>query len=283
MAGLVLGIAGLVVGGISAGVSFHQAGRAKKKAKDADRQAQIFLDRARKNVVDRYATLGISKQPYKQESDALISAGANLTEASAEGDQRGVSATAGKIQAVQTNAQAGVRDKMTKDIQGLEQVQAEAATAVDERNEAIELGLAQQQFGNVNAYNTEAAQSFQAGVNATGQALTAGIGAKQAYGKGSMNRAQRQLNKQLGGERGSNAGIETRFKDIYSTQAAGTLTPENASAYNMIKSKGAHSPQFTKAWQEVGQGTYAGGIDSFLDTYFTADDLQQMGGAFKGI
>ena len=277
MAGLVLGIAGLAISGISAGVSFAQSSAAKRKSKDADRQAQLYLDKARTNVVDRYANLGISKQPYKQESDALIAAGAQLTEAAAEGDQRGVSATAGKIQGVQTQAQAGVRDKMTEDIQSLEQVQAAGATAVDERNEAIELGLAQQQFGNANAYATEATQAFQAGVNATGQAITSGISAKQAYGKGNMNRAQRQLNKQLGGTRGSNAGIETRFKDMYTNPTSA----QNAKAYNMIKSKSAHSPNFNKAWQEVGQGTYGGGIDDFLDTYFTADDLSQMGGAFQ--
>ena len=275
MSGVVLGVAGLVVSGITAGVSFGQAAKARKKQKDADRLAYQYLDEAKKNIHNRYAELGISKTPYKQESDALIAAGAQLTEAAAEGDQRGVGATAGKIQAVQTQGQAGVRDKMTEDIQTIETLKAQGATDADQRREAIELGMANKEFSDANTYGQEAANLTQSGITAAGQAAMSGIGAISSHRQGNFGRQQRQLNKQLGGDRGSTEAIQTRFAEMAADPT------KYANAQKLVNTKASNSPQFKNEWAEIAQGNYTGNFDDFLSRYFTADDLIQFQTAFN--
>lgn len=267
---------GLALSGATAGVSFARGVQQRKKARDADIKAQRYLDEAEKNITDRYAALGISKTPYKQESDALIAAGAQLTQAAAEGDQRGVGATAGKIYGAQTNAQAGIRDKMTQDVQGLKQLKAQKGAEFEDRQNQITMGRANQMFNNANALRDDASQSFQQGIQATTDAVKQGIALVPTFGGGEFGRAQRQYNRALDGDKGSTQAIQDSFKEMYDAVAKGNTV---GAGYDLIKSKAGASQNFADAWEQINTGTYKGGsFDDFLTSYFTADDLNTLRG-----
>ena len=277
MSGLILGITGTAISATTAGISFSQASKAKKRAKDADMMAQKYIDRAKSNIVDRYATLGISKQPYKQESDAIIAAGAQLTQQAAEGDQRGVAATAGQIGQVQTKQQADVANRMSQDIQNLEQVKAKGATEADTRREAVELGLANREFSKANVEEAKAQQAMKQGLTAAGQAVSSGIGiGVKAFGGGEFGKAQRALQKGAGGNRGGTDAIQSRFTDL----AQNPTAPENVAATKLIGTKMANSPQFKDAWSQMSAGTFSGNFDDFLGSNFSAQDLMDFSTAF---
>ena len=69
--------------------------------------------------VNYYAGLTIPTQAYEMERDILRSQSAQATEAGREADQRGVAATAGRVQAATTEAARGIRSDMAGEIYDL--------------------------------------------------------------------------------------------------------------------------------------------------------------------
>jgi hypothetical protein len=70
-----------------------------------------------------YDTLGIQKEPYELQREALLASGAQAIEAGRE-SERGAAATAGRVQMAQNEAQAGVRTAMGQDLMALEKLSA---------------------------------------------------------------------------------------------------------------------------------------------------------------
>jgi hypothetical protein len=123
--------AGTIAAGISgltaaagAGMSFAQAGQAKGKAADATRAADKAIAEAKSKLdLNFYDTLGIQKEPYELQREALLASGAQALEAGRE-SERGAAATAGRVMMAQNEAQAGVRTAMGQDLMALEKLSA---------------------------------------------------------------------------------------------------------------------------------------------------------------
>jgi hypothetical protein len=110
------------VGG--AAMSFSQAGQARAKANDATRAADKALAEAKSKLdVNFYDALGIQKEPYELQREALLASGAQALEAGRE-SERGAAATAGRVLMAQNEAQAGVRSAMGQDLMALEKLSA---------------------------------------------------------------------------------------------------------------------------------------------------------------
>lgn len=117
------GVSGLA-SGVGAVMSFSQAGDAKAKAADASKAADKAIAEARKNLdINFYDAIGIQKEPYELQREALLASGAEAVRAGQE-SERGVAATAGRIQMAQNEAQAGIRTQMGQDLLGLEKLSA---------------------------------------------------------------------------------------------------------------------------------------------------------------
>jgi hypothetical protein len=113
----------VAVGG--AAMSFKQAGDARAKAADATQAADKAIAEAKKNLdVNFYDVLGIQKEPYELQREALLSQGAEAVRAAQEGDQRGVGATVGRTLMAQNEAQAANRTAMGQELLGLEKLSA---------------------------------------------------------------------------------------------------------------------------------------------------------------
>ena len=110
------------VGG--AAMSFSQAGQARAKADDAMKAGEKAIAEAKSKLdLNFYGSLGIQKEPYELQREALLASGAQAIEAGRE-SERGAAATAGRIQMAQNEAQAGVRTAMGQELTALEKLTA---------------------------------------------------------------------------------------------------------------------------------------------------------------
>lgn len=143
----------------SAGASFTQAGKQARMAKKAKAEAERSFAEAKKNLqVNFYEQLGIQREAYELEREAMLSAGAQAIQAGVE-SERGAAATAGRVQLAQQQGQREIAGAMAKELFGLE-----AATAEEEGRLATQrasLDLAQ-------AEGAQAAQAQAQAVQAAG-------------------------------------------------------------------------------------------------------------------
>lgn len=106
------------------GMSFIQAGKQRRNQLKAQAEADKAMAEARKRLsVNVYKGLGITKEPYELEREALLAAGAQAIEAAKE-SERGAAAASGRVQMAQQEAQADVRTSMGKEIQDLNKLVA---------------------------------------------------------------------------------------------------------------------------------------------------------------
>ena len=106
------------------GMSFAQAGKQRQAQRQAEKDAEQAMAEARKKLeVNFYENLGIQKEPYELEREALLSQGAQAIQAGVE-SERGAAATAGRIQMAQQQGQAGIRTAMGQDLMNLEKLAA---------------------------------------------------------------------------------------------------------------------------------------------------------------
>ena len=148
----------------STGISLSQAAKQKKLQREADAAAVKAIADVRKRFdVNVYEALGIPKEVYELEREALLQQGALVLQAGMEGSQRGAAATAGRAMLAQQQGQAGVRTKMAKDISDLERM-----TAIEEaRLRDLEMQLNKEEAEGAQQASAEAAQARQLSLQRT--------------------------------------------------------------------------------------------------------------------
>ena len=118
----VVGIASTLAG---TGMSFSEASKQRKAATtariEADKAIQEAKKRAEENV---YKALSLSKDPYNRAREAALVQGAQAIEAGVE-SERGIGATAGRVQMAQNELQRDIANEQTQQIQGLNTTIAE--------------------------------------------------------------------------------------------------------------------------------------------------------------
>lgn len=139
MAAITAAVVGTTAAVAGTVMSFTQAAQQQRNIRAAQAKADQAMQEARKKLeVNYYEQLGIQKEPYQLQREALLVQGAQALEGAREAD-RGAAATAGRLQALQTEAQAGVRTAMGKELMDLE-----ALTATEEsrlRDVGVQLDL----------------------------------------------------------------------------------------------------------------------------------------------
>lgn len=122
------------LGGVSAlggaAMSFIEAARQRKLQLQAEKEAAKAFEEAKRQIsVNPFEALAVNKQPYEFQREALLSSGAQATEAGAE-SERGVAATAGRVQLAQNEAQQGIQTAMSKEMSDLDKLTAEEETNI---------------------------------------------------------------------------------------------------------------------------------------------------------
>lgn len=158
-------VTGMVIAGVSAGMSFAQAGKQNKLQKEAQKDAEKALLEAKKQLeVNYFKQLGIQKEPYELQREAMLTQGAEGVQALQEAGSRAVAGGIGRIQMAQNEAQAGIRTAMGQEMSNIDKLVAQEDAA-----------LAQQR-ANINLAESEGAQKAAAlaGQRAA-QSLTQGM------------------------------------------------------------------------------------------------------------
>jgi len=176
MTGLVLGIASVALAAGGTAMSFAQAGKSKRAMRDAESKADMMMRTARKRLdINYFEELSIKKEPYELQREALLQQGATALQAAQEGDQRGVAATAGRLQQAQTAAQGQVRTAMGQELTALDKAVAEEDSRLRDLNVQLDLGEiagAQQAAADAEQRAQEqTAQGIQGAVNTVQQGM----------------------------------------------------------------------------------------------------------------
>jgi hypothetical protein len=155
---------GLAATAATTGMSFAQAGKQRKAMNQAEKDANEAMSAARKKLeVNVYDKLGIQKEPYELQREALLASGAQAIQAGVE-SERGAAATAGAIQMAQQEGQAGVRSAMGQELMGLQQLSAQEESRL--RDIGVQLDLEEVAGAQLAAANAQelAAQATQQGM-----------------------------------------------------------------------------------------------------------------------
>ena len=191
-----IAIGGLAVSAATTGASFAQASKQRKMQRQAEAEADKALQEAKQKLdVNFYEQLGINKEAYELEREALLSSGAQAIEAGVE-SERGAAATAGRVQMAQQQGQAGVRTAMSQELQNLDKLVAGEESRLRDSKVGLDLAEAQgAQLAARDAAEAAAASTAQgmAGLQSLGQQA---IQMAPLYEKSEGARAFKQLQKQ---------------------------------------------------------------------------------------
>jgi len=164
MAVVTSAVIGIAATAATTTMSFAQAGKQKKAQRQAETDADAAMQSARKALdVNFYDKLGIQKEPYELQREALLSQGAQAIQAGVE-SERGAAATAGRIQMAQQEGQAGIRSAMGQELAGLERLGVQEESRL--RDVGVQLDLENVAGAQLAAANAEElrAQATQEGM-----------------------------------------------------------------------------------------------------------------------
>ena len=198
-------IAGVVISGVGAGMSFNQARQAKDARIKAERTATEKLSQAMKRLdVNYMEALNVPMEAFEQQREQIGQISANVLEAAKEGDQRGVAATAGQVLAGSQAMTNDQRAEMEKTIFNLDAATAEESSRLRDVKTQINL----EEAAGAQAAAAEAgamrSASMQQGFQQVGSAVQQGIGAVDLYSGGGAARA---TNKRVAGDSGFQAKV----------------------------------------------------------------------------
>ena len=134
---------GLAATAASTGMSFAQMGKQKKLQREAEADAAKAMADARKKLdVNFYDQLAVQKEPYELAREAALAAGAQAIQAGQE-SERGVAATAGRVQMAQTEEQRKIATAFGEELSNLEKLSATEDARLRDVGVQLDLGEAE--------------------------------------------------------------------------------------------------------------------------------------------
>lgn len=132
--------ASLIVTGASAGLSFYQSSQQKKQQKEAEAEAKLAMEEAKRKLdVNFYKSLGIQKEPYELEREAVLSNMSNTLNAGVE-SRRGVAEIANRVNLANNVGQRNIAMDMGKEMQDLNRLVADEETSLNNQKVNLDLG-----------------------------------------------------------------------------------------------------------------------------------------------
>lgn len=164
--------------------SFYQAAQQRKAMNAAEEEAFKAMAEAKSQLeLNPYASIGINKDIYDAQRQDVLSAGANFIDA--EGSQRSVGATAGRVMGAVNEASQGISEAQRDEKMAIDKLVAEDEAKL--RNMRANLSLAQAtgaQKASADAQEAATA-AFTSGMSGLGSMATQIGEAAPLYGKNS--------------------------------------------------------------------------------------------------
>jgi hypothetical protein len=190
MVGAIIGIASTVA---TTAMSFAQVSKQKKLQTQAEQEAAKAMFEARKALDVNYMdALSVQKEPYELAREAMITQGAQAIDTSAE-SERGVAATAGRIQGLQNESQGEIRTAMGKELTEIERLKVAEDARLRDLNVQLDLGeIEGAQTAAANAQEMSAAAMEQGFAGVT-SAATQAANMVPLYGKNTAEQQREAL------------------------------------------------------------------------------------------
>ena len=185
--GLALG--GLALSATTTGLSFAQAAKERDKMNMANEAAANAMVEARKKLRVNYMdALSINKEAYEMQQDTILAQAQAATQLGIEGDTRGASATAGRVQLATAAGAQQTRVQMGAELQKLEQLSAQEDSRL--RDIGVQLDLQEVAGAQAAAREAEARsvaaqqEGIQGATDTLQQGISLGVGLYGADTKG---------------------------------------------------------------------------------------------------
>lgn len=282
MAGVLTAVAigGLALSAGSTVMSFAQAGKQRKAEDRANREAAKAMAAARKKLEVNYLdALGIQKEPYELEREAMLVAGAQAVEAARE-SERGAAAGVGRTQLAQQKGQAGIRSAMGQEMTALDRAAAAEESRLRDVGVQLDLGeVAGAQMAAADASQAATAaqtQGFQSLASFGAQAMQAAPLFSKSAGVRDFNQSQRQAGR-TGKDAYMKANPDKGFLGIGTgyRQSDTNLGKQAVLNNNMLKMLNAKNSGFsTDRFSELSGKQ---GLSSFNEKEFLANPQAYMG------
>ena len=134
---------GVAASGASLGMTFADAAKQRDMQAKAEQDASKMMEEARRKLtVNPFAAISLPTEAYNLESQAMLQQGAQLTEAGRE-SERGVAATAGRVQMAQQEGQQKIRGEMAQDLTSLEIAKAKEEASLRDKMAGLDLAEAE--------------------------------------------------------------------------------------------------------------------------------------------
>ena len=262
--GLLIGSLILSAGGM--GASFLQAGQQRKAEEKAKREGEKAMAAARKKLEVNYIdALGINKEPYELEREALLVAGAGGVEAVRE-SERGAAAGVGRIQLAQQKGQQGIRTAMGRELTALDRAAAAEDSRLRDVGVQLDLGeVAGAQMAASDASQAAAAaqtQGFQQLASFGAELMSAAPLFSKSAGVRDFNQSQRMAGR-AGKDAYMNANPDKGFLGIGTgyRQSDTNLGRQAVLNNNMLKmlnaaNSGFNADRFAKLAGKQGLGSF---------------------------
>ena len=118
-------------------------GKQKRLQREAEADAAKAMADARKKLeINYYDQLAVQKEPYELAREAALAAGAQAIQAGQE-SERGVAATAGRVQMAQTEEQRKIASAMSEELTNLEKLSAAEDSRLRDVGVQMDLGEAE--------------------------------------------------------------------------------------------------------------------------------------------
>lgn len=232
---------GLAVTAASTAMSFAQAAEQNSIKNKAEAEAEKALAEAKKRLdVNVYEALDVNLDAFRRQQEGLLSAAAQATAAGAE-SERGVAATAGRVQAGVNDAMAGIREAEVSKLEELERLTAGEESRLKDIGAQISLDeAAGAQAAAANAAEMEQmalAQGMEGVTSAIGQAAEMVPLFAKTKGARQAGRLERQFErgkkKGVVGQKYSNSGFGESA--VSAAVDAGFLTDKTQNLAEIVK------------------------------------------------
>jgi len=205
-------VAGLAATAATTTGSFIQASKQKKLQKEAEAEADRALADARKKLeVNFYKNLGLQKEPYELEREALLSAGAQALQSGVEGSQRGAAATAGRVQLAEQAGQRKIAGAMGQDMFDLQKLATQEESRLRDIGGALDIREVEGQQAKAQAAEAARQAQMQQAIAGVGEFVKGAGNLIPEFMPDSDTRASNKLNRQFerAGRRGDIGGDVT--------------------------------------------------------------------------
>jgi hypothetical protein len=204
----------LAIAAGTTGASFAQASKQKKLQQKAESEAERALADARKRIdVNYYENLGIQKEVYQLEREALLSVGAQAIQAGVE-SERGAASVAGRVQMASQEGQRKVAAAMGEELMNLDKLVATEDAAIAQKQATLDLAEAQgAQLAARDAQQAAAAATAQGfeGLQSIGQQA---MQLAPLYGKSQGAKEFRKLTEMASSEGLSGEALQNRIAEL---------------------------------------------------------------------